>query len=80
MYNGMDIYRGVVSYYDEFSVYVQIPALAGNGVPLKISKAVSDPRVSVGDQVIVAVEDDKAYNIHVMSGIPATIAQDGGSA
>lgn len=76
----MGVYRGLVSYYDEDSIYVYIPALAGSGVPLKVSKAISDPRVSVGDQVIVAVEDDKAYNIHVMSGIPATIAQDGGSA
>lgn len=80
MYNGMTVYRGVVSYYDDNSIYVYIPALAGNGVPLKLSKIVSDPRVNVGDQVIVAVEDDKAYNIHVISGIPARLAIDGGSA
>lgn len=80
MYNGMSVYRGVITYTDGSQIYARIPALAGNETALQISTNVINPRVSIGDQVVVAVEDDKAYNIHVVSSSPAVIAQDGGSA
>lgn len=80
MYNGMKVYRGVISYTDGSTIYAHIPALAGSETALKISTNVITPRVSIGDQVVVAVEDDKAYNIHVVSSTPAQLMVDGGSA
>lgn len=80
MYKGMDIYRGVISYTDGSKIYAHIPALAGNETAVRISTNVINPRVNVGDQVVVAVEDDKAYNIHVVSSTPAQLMVDGGSA
>lgn len=78
MYEGMKIYRGVVSYSAETSVYVQIPSLLGNSVSLPISNILSIPSVSTGDQVIVAVEDSKASNVYIINN--AIIGLNGGSA
>lgn len=80
MYNGMSVYRGVISYRDDKNIYAYVPALTGSNVPMKVSTSVIDPDVVVGEQVILAVEDDKAYNIHVLSRPPGIMAQDGGSA
>ena len=78
MYDGMQLYRGVVSYSAGTSIYVQIPALLGTTVSLPVSTIINTPVVSVGDQVIVAVEDSKVSNVHVVAGFGSNI--DGGSA
>lgn len=77
MYDGMRLYRGVVSHSDSTGVYALIPALLGTGIPVKISDIIGVPSVQIGQQVILAVEDDKAYNVHIVSGSPGI---DGGSA
>lgn len=77
MYDGMKVYRGVISYADGSSAYALIPALSGSEIPVKISDIIGLPSVQVGQQVVLAVEDDKAYNVHVISGSPGI---DGGSA
>lgn len=82
MYNGMSLYRGVISYSDSKDTYAYAPALTGNEIPLKLSKTFGAASLPVGTQVILAVEDDKAYNVHVIlkasGGISGGI--DGGSA
>ncbi|CAB4154237.1 hypothetical protein UFOVP629_15 [uncultured Caudovirales phage] len=78
MYDGMKLYRGVVSYSAGTSIYVQIPALLGTTVSLPVSTIINTPVVSAGDQVIVAVEDSKVSNVHVISGFGSNI--NGGSA
>lgn len=78
MYDGMKLYRGVVSYSAGTSIYVQIPALLGTTVSLPVSTIINTPAVSAGDQVIVAVEDSKVSNVHVISGFGSNI--NGGSA
>lgn len=80
MYSGMSIYRGVVSYADSTSVYALIPALTGSELPVKISDIIGLPSVSVGQQVVLAVEDDKAYNVHIIAFEPGDLVIDGGSA
>lgn len=82
MYNGMQLYRGVVSYADGTTTYVLIPSFTGGDLPMKISDIMGMPNVEVGDQVIVAVEDSKAYNIHIVYTQPKQVALtiDGGSA
>lgn len=77
MYSGMSIYRGVISISDTTGVYALIPALTGSEISVKISDIIGLPSVQVGQQVVLAVEDDKAYNVHVISGSPGI---DGGSA
>jgi Fe-S cluster assembly scaffold protein SufB len=77
MYNGMKVYRGVVSYSGNDGVYAYVPALVGSDIPVKISDIIVTPSVQIGQQVLVAVEDDKAYNVHIISGSPEV---DGGSA
>jgi hypothetical protein len=67
MYDGMKLYRGVVSYSAGTSIYVQIPALLGTTVSLPVSTIINTPTVSTGDQVIVAVEDSKVSNVHIIS-------------
>lgn len=76
MYDGMKIYRGVVSYSAGTSIYVQIPSLLGTTVSLPVSTIINTPTVTTGDQVIVAVEDSKMLNVHVVAGF----GMDGGSA
>ena len=76
MYDGMKLYRGVISYSAGTSIYVQIPALLGTTVSLPVSTIINTPAVVTGDQVIVAVEDSKASNVHVVTGS----GMDGGSA
>ena len=76
MYDGMKIYRGVVSYSAGTSIYVQIPALLGTTVSLPVATIINAPTVSTGDQVLVAVEDSKMSNVHIVSGSGI----DGGSA
>lgn len=66
MYNGMQLYRGVISYVDETTTYALIPAFTGSELPMKLSNVLGTPTVSVGDQVVLAVEDSKAYNIHIV--------------
>ena len=68
MYDGMKIYRGVVSYSASTSIYVQIPALLGTTVSLPVATIINTPTVSTGDQVLVAVEDSKMSNVHIVSG------------
>ena len=68
MYDGMKIYRGVVSYSAGTSVYVQIPSLLGTTVSLPVSTIINTPTVATGDQVLVAVEDSKMSNVHIVSG------------
>lgn len=82
MYKGMSLYRGVISYSDSKATYAYAPALTGSEVPLKLSNTFGTPIIPVGTQVILAVEDDKAYNVHVIlkssGGVSGGI--DGGSA
>lgn len=80
MYDGMKLYRGVVSYSAGTSIYVQIPALLGTTVSLPVSTIINTPVVSAGDQVIVAVEDSKVSNVHVVAGFGSGSNIDGGSA
>jgi hypothetical protein len=80
MYDGMKIYRGVVSYSAGTSIYVQIPALLGTTVSLPVATIINTPAVSTGDQVIVAVEDSKMSNVHIISGPGPGSGIDGGSA
>jgi hypothetical protein len=77
MYNGMSIYRGVVSAANNTGTYALIPALTGSEIPIKISDIMGVPGAQVGQQVVIAVEDDKAYNVHILSGSGSV---DGGSA
>lgn len=80
MYSGMQIFRGVISYADSTSVYALVPALAGSELPVKISDIIGLPNVHVGQQVVLAVEDDKAYNVHIIAFEPGDLVIDGGSA
>jgi len=80
MYDGMKIYRGVVSYSAGTSIYVQIPSLLGTTVSLPVSTIINTPTVTTGDQVIVAVEDSKMSNVHVVAGFESGFGMDGGSA
>jgi len=78
MYSGMALYRGVVSYSDGVTTYAYAPALTGNEVPLKLSNTFGTQSIPVGSQVILAVEDNKVYNVHVILG--GTNGVDGGDA
>ena len=80
MYDGMKIYRGVVSYSAGTSVYVQIPSLLGTTVSLPVSTIINTPTVATGDQVLVAVEDSKVSNVHIVSVPGSGSGIDGGSA
>ncbi len=81
MYDGMRVYRAIVSYSSNDSVYVKIPALLGNSVSVQLSNNISYGTLGTGDQVLVAVEDEKVSNIHVVnSGYSAANNLDGGSA
>jgi hypothetical protein len=73
----MSIYRGVIAVSDITGVQALIPALTGSELPIKISDIIGLPNVTVGQQVVIAVEDDKAYNVHIIAGAGST---DGGSA
>jgi hypothetical protein len=79
MYDGMRLYRGVISYSDGTSAYAIVPALTGNEVPVKLSNVVASNDVPTGTQVLLAVEDDKAYNVHIVVGGQVNTI-DGGSA
>lgn len=81
MYDGMCVYRAIVSYSANDSVYVKIPSLLGNSVSVQLSKNIPYGTLDTGDQVLVAVEDEKVSNIHVVnSGYSAVTGLDGGSA
>lgn len=73
-YQGMSIYRALVSYSSSSSgeIQVKIPALLGEVASLSISKIGrgqidgSWPVPAVGDQVIVAIEDDRFSNVYII--------------
>lgn len=76
MYNGMSVYRAVVKSADSTTgdVWVNIPAALGNAssVPItKIGRSEVSPGVwnvpDVGDQVLVAVEDDRFTNVFLVT-------------
>lgn len=79
MYDGMKVYRAVVSYSAGSSTYVKIPSLFGESLSVPVSTNVGLIQVSVGDQVVVAVEDDKLSNIYVLN-TSSSSSMDGGSA
>lgn len=78
MYKGMSVYRGVISYSDGDTTYAYAPALTGNDIPLKVSNTFGNASFRVGSQVLLAIEDDKAYNVHIIRSGSGSI--DGGSA
>lgn len=81
MYDGMCVYRAVVAYSSNDAVYVKIPSLLGNAVSVQLSRNISYGPLTTGDQVLVAVEDEKVSNIHIVnSGYSAIAGLDGGSA
>jgi hypothetical protein len=74
MYNGMQIYRAVVTAASSTtgSLYVSIPSVLGTTTSIAVS-TIGRAAVSgvwavpdVGDQVLVAVEDDKFSNIFLL--------------
>lgn len=77
MYDGMRTYRAVVSYSAGSSTYVKIPSLLGESLSVPISTNVGSVSVNVGDQVLVAVEDEKLSNIYIIKTYGSV---DGGSA
>jgi hypothetical protein len=73
-YTGMHIYRALVSYSSSSTgeIQVKVPVLLGESASLSISKigrfssGGSWPVPAVGDQVIVAIEDDKFSNVYLI--------------
>jgi hypothetical protein len=74
MYDGMKIYKAIVtaSSPSSGSVYVSIPSALGANISISVStigrSAVNGvwKVPAVGDQVVVAVEDDKFSNVYLM--------------
>jgi len=75
IYNGMKVYRALVSYSSASSgdIQVVIPSVLGSSVYIPISKIGRKATQSgtwtvpqVNDQVIVAVEDDRFSNVYVI--------------
>lgn len=74
MYDGMKIYKAIVtaSSSSSGSVYVSIPSALGANISISVStigrSAVNGvwKVPAVGDQVVVAVEDDKFSNVYLM--------------
>jgi hypothetical protein len=73
-YLGMHIYRALVSYASSSTgeIQVKIPSVLGSGSAISVSKVGrsevggSWPVPSVGDQVIVAVEDDRFSSVYII--------------
>ena len=73
-YTGMKLYRALVSYSSSTTgeIQVKVPSLLGESASLSISKVGRDsaggswPVPSIGDQVIVAVEDDRFSNVYLI--------------
>lgn len=74
MYNGMQVYRAVVTSSSSTtgSLYVSIPSVLGTSTSIAVS-TIGRAAVSgvwtvpdVGDQVVVAVEDDKFSNVFLL--------------
>lgn len=82
MYNGMQIYRAVVTASSSTtgSIYVSIPSVLGTSTSIAVSTigraAVSGVWTvpNVGDQVLVAVEDDKFSNVFLLYPVETSIA------
>lgn len=70
----MSIHRAVVSYASSSTgeIQVKVPSILGESASLSISKIGRSsaggvwPVPAVGDQVLVAVEDDKFSNIYII--------------
>ena len=82
MYNGMQIYRAVVTASSSTtgSLYVSIPSVLGTSTSIAVS-AIGRAAVSgvwvvpdVGEQVLVAVEDDKFSNVFLLYPVDTSIA------
>lgn len=82
MYDGMKLYRAVVaaSSPSTGAVYVSIPSVLGPTTTIGVSTIGRGPVngvwevPSVGDQVVVAVEDDKFSNIYLITqGTPTAV-------
>lgn len=75
MYDGMKVYRAIVSYASSTTgeVQVKIPSVLGDNGVLEVSKlgrsadtyGVWDVPV-VGSQAVVAVEDDRFSNVYLL--------------
>jgi len=71
MYNGMQIYRAVVTASSSVTgfIYVSIPSVLGENTSIAVSTIGRSETFSgwdvpnVGDQIIVSVEDDKFSNV-----------------
>jgi len=71
MYNGMQMYRAIVTASSSTtgSIYVAIPSVLGANTSIAISTIGRSEKGNgwnvpdVGDQIIVAVEDDKFSNV-----------------
>ena len=84
MYNGMQVYRAVVTSSSSTtgSLYVSIPSVLGTTTSIAVS-TIGRAAVSgvwtvpdVGDQVVVAVEDDKFSNVFLLYPVdPQTVPQ-----
>jgi hypothetical protein len=74
VYDGMKVYRALVSYAASTTgeIQVKIPSILGSGASISISKigrkpsGGSWPVPTVGDQVLVAVEDDRFSNVYII--------------
>lgn len=82
MYNGMQVYRAVVTAASSTtgSLYVSIPSVLGTTTSIAVS-TIGRAAVSgvwtvpdVGDQVLVAVEDDKFSNVFLLYPVETSIA------
>lgn len=73
-YHGMSIYRALVSYASSSNgeIQVKIPSVLGSGSVLSVSKMGREPVggiwpvPDVGEQVLVAVEDDRFSNVYII--------------
>ena len=82
MYSGMQVYRAVVTASSSTtgSLYVSIPSVLGTTTSIAVS-TIGRAAVSgvwtvpdVGDQVVVAVEDDKFSNVFLLYPVETSIA------
>lgn len=73
-YQGMSIYRALVSYSSTVTgeITVKIPSILGGGPSLPVSAIGRKSEAGVwkvpevGDQVLVAIEDDRFSNIYLI--------------
>lgn len=82
MYNGMQVYRAVVTASSSTtgSLYVSIPSVLGTSTSIAVS-TIGRAAVAgvwtvpdVGEQVVVAVEDDKFSNVFLLYPVETSIA------